>query len=77
MVVVQGLRVVGLGVLLGLAGALLGARALESLLYGVRAFDATTLAGTSALMLLVAAAASWIPAYRASSVGPAETLTES
>ena len=39
MVVLQGLRVVGLGVLVGLVGALLGARALESLLYGVRAFD--------------------------------------
>ena len=77
MVVVQGLRVVGLGVLVGLVGALLGARALESLLYGVRAFDSVTLVGTSLLMLLVGAAASWIPAYRASSVDPVKTLAES
>jgi putative ABC transport system permease protein len=77
MVVVQGLRVVGLGVLVGLVGALLGARALESLLYGVRAFDSVTLIGTSLLMLLVGALASWIPAYRASSVDPVQTLAES
>jgi len=77
MVVVQGLRVVGLGVLVGLIGALFGARALESLLYGVRAFDSATLVGTSLLMVLVGVVASWIPAYRASSVDPAKTLAES
>jgi ABC-type antimicrobial peptide transport system permease subunit len=61
----------------GLIGAVLGARALESLLYGVDAFDGATLAGTSLLMLVVAMLASWIPAYRASSVDPVETLAES
>ena len=77
MVVLQGLRVVAVGVAVGLIAALLGARALESLLYGVGAFDPVTLAATSLLMLLVGAAASWIPAYRASSVDPLETLAES
>ena len=66
-----------LGVVVGLIVALFGARALESLLYGVRAFDAATLVGTSLLMLLIGAVASWIPAYRASSVDPVETLAES
>ena len=60
-----------------MAGALLGARLLEGLLYGVDTVDPMTLAGTSLLMLFVGAAASWIPAYRASSVDPAETLAES
>ncbi len=77
MVVVQGVRVVGLGVIVGLIVALFGARALESLLYGVRAFDAATLVGTALLMLLIGVVASWIPAYRASSVDPVETLSES
>ena len=49
----------------------------RSLLYGVGALDAVTLAATSLLMLLVGVAASWIPAYRASSVDPMETLAES
>jgi putative ABC transport system permease protein len=77
MIVLHGLKVVLFGVLIGLIGALLGARALESLLYGVGALDAATLAGTSLLMLLIGMAASWIPAYRASSVDPVETLAES
>jgi putative ABC transport system permease protein len=76
MVVVQGLRVVGLGVIVGMIGALLGARALESLLYGVGALDVVTLVATSLLMLLVGVAASWIPAYRASSVDPVDALAE-
>jgi ABC-type antimicrobial peptide transport system permease subunit len=77
MVVVQGLRVVALGVAVGIAGALFGARALEGLLYGVEALDVVTLVGTSAVMLIVGAVASWVPAYRASSVDPVATLAES
>ena len=77
MVVVQGMRVVVAGVIVGIVGVLAGARALESLLYGVRALDAATLAMTALVMLLVGAAASWVPAYRASRVDPVETLTES
>jgi predicted permease len=77
MVVAQGLRVVALGVVVGLLGAMLSAQVLEGLLYGVGALDTATLAATSLLMLLVGVAASWIPAYRASTVDPAETLSES
>jgi ABC-type antimicrobial peptide transport system permease subunit len=76
MVVVQGVRVVAVGVVIGIVGVLFGARALESLLYDVRALDAVTLGVTSLLMLLVGVAASWIPAYRASTVDPAQTLAD-
>jgi ABC-type antimicrobial peptide transport system permease subunit len=76
MVVVQGTLVVAIGVAVGLVGALLGTRALQGLLYGVATLDPATLAATSLVMLLVGVAASWIPAYRASSVDPAETLGE-
>jgi ABC-type lipoprotein release transport system permease subunit len=77
MVVAQGLRVVAVGVLVGLLAAMLSAKVLEGLLYGIEPLDGATLAATSLLMLLVGAAASWIPAYRASSVNPVETLSES
>jgi predicted permease len=76
MIVRQGLTVVGAGVLIGLVGAFVGARALEGLLYGVDALDPATLVAMSLLMLFVGVAASWIPAYRASSVDPAETLAQ-
>lgn len=76
MVVAQGVRVVAFGVVVGLLGAMLGARVLEGLLYGVDALDAATLAATSLLMLVIGALASWIPAYRASSVDPVTTLSD-
>jgi putative ABC transport system permease protein len=77
MVVVQGMRVVAVGLIVGVVVVFFSARALDSLLYGVRSLDAVTLAATSLLMLLVGMAACWIPAYRASSVDPARTLAES
>jgi putative ABC transport system permease protein len=76
MVVIQGMRVVAVGVVVGVVVALFGSRALDSLLYGVRSFDPVTFLATALLMLLVGAAACWIPAYRASSVDPARTLAE-
>ena len=76
MVVVQGMRVVAVGLIVGVVVVFFSARTLDSMLYGVRSLDAVTLAATSLLMLLVGVAACWIPAYRASSVDPARTLAE-
>jgi ABC-type antimicrobial peptide transport system permease subunit len=76
MVVVQGMRVVVAGVIVGIVVVLFGSRVLDSLLYDVRSLDAVTLVVTSLLMLLVGVVASWVPAYRASAVDPARTLTE-
>jgi putative ABC transport system permease protein len=76
MVVIQGVRVVAAGVVVGIVAVLFGARALDSMLYGVRSFDVATLVLTSLAMLLVGAVASWVPAYRASAVDPARTLAE-
>jgi ABC-type antimicrobial peptide transport system permease subunit len=76
MVVMQGMRVVAVGLIVGLVVVLFGARALESLLYDVRSLDPVTLLATSLLMLLVGIAACWIPAYRASAVDPARTLAQ-
>jgi ABC-type antimicrobial peptide transport system permease subunit len=76
MVVMQGMRVVAVGLVVGVVVVLFGARALDSLLYGVRSLDAVTLLATSLLMVLVGIAACWIPAYRASAVDPARTLAQ-
>jgi len=46
------------------------------MLYGVSALDPTTYAGVALLTLLIAAAASIIPAVRASHVEPTEVLRE-
>ena len=70
MVVVQGGRVVLLGVALGFVVALGVTGVLKSLLFGVDAFDAVTFIAMWGVMLAVALLASYIPAYRASSVDP-------
>ncbi|MGH7481952.1 MAG: ABC transporter permease [Longimicrobiales bacterium] len=74
MVVAQGVRVTLLGVLVGLLGAVGLTRVMESLLFGVGAMDLSTFAAMSALMLTIAALASYIPARRASSVDPMASL---
>ncbi len=74
MVVGQGLRVVAIGLLAGLAIALVATRVLAGLLHGVAAHDLATFAGMTALMAGVGLFASWLPAWRASSLDPVESL---
>lgn len=74
MVVLQGARVVGLGIVIGLATALLATRALGALLYGVAAIDLPTFLAMSAMLVGVGVLASYVPARRASSVDPVEAL---
>jgi putative ABC transport system permease protein len=74
MVVTQGVRVVLLGVVIGVAVALTSTRMLGSLLYGVEAADAGTFLGMSTGMVLVGLLASYLPARRASHVDPIESL---
>ena len=74
MVVGGGLRTALLGVVLRLSGALVGTRALSSLVYGVSTSDPLTLAGTTAVLLGAAALASCVPAIRAARVDPAVSL---
>ncbi|HXV60683.1 MAG TPA: hypothetical protein VEK15_08315, partial [Vicinamibacteria bacterium] len=58
----------------GLAGALLMSRFLASQLYGISATDVRTYAATAAVLLLVAAAATAFPAFRASRLDPIVAL---
>jgi len=59
-----------LGIALGIVGAWLAARAMESLLFGVRATDPVSFVGVAFVLLVVALAATLIPALRAARVSP-------
>jgi macrolide transport system ATP-binding/permease protein len=74
MVLDKGIRMVGVGLVLGIAGALALTRALGTLLYGVGAADPATYIGTAAILLAVATFACYIPARRATRVDPATAL---
>jgi predicted permease len=74
MVLLQGVGLAGVGVALGLAGALALGRVVSSLLYGVSSYDIATLVGGALVFLAVAAAASAIPSRRASRIPPAVAL---
>jgi putative ABC transport system permease protein len=62
------------GVVIGLAGAVVGSRVLASVLYQVNPRDPLTLAATAALLIVLAVGASVVPARRASQQDPAQTL---
>jgi predicted permease len=74
MTVRQGLRLSGLGILIGIAAALGMARFLSSFLYGVTAMDPLTFVSVTVVLAAVAIGASLIPARRAASVNPVEAL---
>ena len=74
MVLRRGIVLAGGGALLGLAGAAALTRLLASQLYGVRAVDPATFIAVTALLLLVALLACWIPARRATRVDPMDAL---
>jgi putative ABC transport system permease protein len=65
---------VGLGLLLGLAGALGLARLIASQLWGIQPTDPATFTGVSLLLAAVAVLASLVPARRAIRVDPTEAL---
>ena len=74
MVVSQGTRVVVIGVVIGIAVALAATRLLGTLLYGVKPVDPIVFAGMSVMMIAIGVLASYMPARRASSVDPIESL---
>jgi predicted permease len=73
-VVADGLLLSGIGLAVGLAGALALARLFASLLYGVSATDPITLAGVAGVLGLVAVLASYLPARAATRVDPTVAL---
>jgi putative ABC transport system permease protein len=74
MILGQGMRMIVIGIAIGLAGALAITRALESMLFGVTASDPVTFAAVITLLVGVALLACYIPARRATRVDPMVAL---
>ena len=74
MVLREGAAIVAGGTAVGLDGAFLLRETLQSQLYEVGAMDPTVVAGTGAVLLLVAFAAVLLPARRAAKVDPVDAL---
>ena len=74
LVVGHGLKLTAIGAAIGVAAAFGIAQALSSLLFGVKAYDPVTLAGSTAVLMLSATAACLIPALRATRVDPVRAL---
>jgi predicted permease len=71
---VDGLRPIVIGLVLGLIGGAISARLIQSELFGVRTFELSIFAGVAILVLLVACLASLLPAWRASQCDPIAAL---
>jgi len=74
MVARQGMTLTAIGAVIGLIGAGLASQVIVTLLFGVSRLDPVTYFGVVALLLGVAAIASWVPAWRAARIDPAITL---
>jgi predicted lysophospholipase L1 biosynthesis ABC-type transport system permease subunit len=70
----RGLKLVLLGIALGVAGSFLVSRLLGTLVYGVSPWDALTYGGVTLLLAGVALIACWLPARRASRIDPLVAL---
>lgn len=74
LVVRKAMTLTGVGVAIGLSGAVAASRALETLLFGISRFDSITYSAVIALLLGAAGIACWIPSWRAARVDPSITL---
>ncbi len=74
LVLTEGIRVTLIGIVIGAAVALAVGRFLVPLLFGVSASDPATFLTVGAILLLVAAVASLLPALRAAGVNPNQVL---
>jgi len=74
LVLVDGMKLVGAGVVLGLVGALGVARFLETQLFGVTSHDPRTFVVVPAILFCAAAAGCLIPARRATRIDPMTAL---
>jgi ABC-type antimicrobial peptide transport system permease subunit len=76
MVMAESMLLVGIGVALGLGGALWAGRYVKAIVYGLSAHDAFTIAAAVALITLVSALAGYLPARWASNVDPMVALRD-
>ena len=76
LVLTQGLRTAAIGVVIGLVGSFALSRFLQTLLFGVQAHDVGVSVLVSALLFIVALAACYIPAQRATKIDPMVALRD-
>jgi predicted permease len=76
MIIRRGLTLALIGLVAGLAISAVMMRLLSGMLYGIRPYDPITFAATAGLLLVVSAAASIVPAWRAARLDPIQTLRE-
>jgi ABC-type antimicrobial peptide transport system permease subunit len=74
MVLREGLVFIGIGMVLGIAGAIAASRELGGLVYGIPLSDPTTYITAIVVIPVTAILASWRPASKASSANPADVL---
>jgi len=73
-ILAQGARLIGIGVVVGLIGALVMGRLLAGLLFGVSAADPRAVLGVSILLVAVTLLACYLPARRAARIDPMAAL---
>jgi ABC-type antimicrobial peptide transport system permease subunit len=74
LVLLQGLKLVGAGIFVGLAAALGATRLMANSLYGVKPYDPISFAAGAILAAIVTLLASYVPARRATKVDPIVAL---
>ncbi len=74
MVIGEVMAIIGLALLIGIAGAALVGPGVASVLFGVSPIDLVTLVATAAMLAATAALATWVPARRAARVDPVRAL---
>jgi ABC-type antimicrobial peptide transport system permease subunit len=74
MILGQGLKLALLGVVLGLAASFALTRLMRTLLFETKATDPVTFSVVTVVLVIVALAACWIPAHRATRVDPVIAL---
>jgi ABC-type antimicrobial peptide transport system permease subunit len=76
MMLTDGGRLAAIGLVLGVGGAIAGARLITGLLFGVEPIDLPTLVVVPVVLGIVTMIASWIPAQRAMRVDPLSAMRE-